>query len=173
MTITPLAPDDDYPDDLDVILLPLPDGATIPRLADWAIPAAITDTPQSVNLAKLALACIAISEDLAAAPDGTPEEDLRRQRHLLDYHEALRAVTADIGPLRVAVTRDQALEFAETAHAEATGGARVIALDAAVIWDVLAAAGHGGHDGWTHDPRWPEIVCSCGEALRFTAPAAR
>ncbi|MFC4014631.1 hypothetical protein ACFOY2_45925 [Nonomuraea purpurea] len=173
MTITAIAaPDDDNPDA--VRLLSLPPGVKLPRLADYAVPATMPDSPESIRLEALALANLAIERDLDEGFDGTPEDAERRESHLLHFHAMLAAATADFGDINIAVTERQAREIANAAHDLGRNpAAKVIELDPAVIWNLLDAAGHGEHGGWTHDPRWPEITCACGDAvLRITVPAA-
>ncbi|MBG0818962.1 hypothetical protein [Planomonospora sp. ID82291] len=153
-----------------VYLLPIPYGVQVPRLADWAISVSM-GREEEQRFAELALACIAISEDLANGHDGTAVDAERREADLLRFKRAMAAVTADIGPITLAVDPGQAAEIADAAH-QIAATAQPVELDPAVIWDLLDATGHGEHAGWTHDSRWPEVVCACGDTvLRLTVPA--
>ncbi|GAB2467889.1 hypothetical protein GCM10027187_40060 [Streptosporangium sandarakinum] len=169
MTTTAIAAPDDHGSDN--VLIPLPEGVRIPCLADWAIPASIPTTPEHNHLTRLALTCIKIGTDLATGHDGTPRDAELRELHLHNFRAALEAVTADIGPVNLAATAEQAREIADAAH-RATTPARAVELDPSVIWELLDRMGHGDHGGWTHDPRWPDVVCGCGETVfRLTIPA--
>ncbi|MEU4331347.1 hypothetical protein [Nonomuraea dietziae] len=169
-TNTPVDAPDTHSDD--VHLLPIPLGTAIPRLADWAIPISVTGSKEATRLHGLALACIAITDDLTNDYDGTDElENGRRAARLRTYHSMLSKVMADIGQINLAVTANQAAAIADAATAIARP-ATVVPLDPAIIWDLLDQHGHGEHGGWTHDARQPDIECACGEAVfRFAIPA--
>ncbi|MGV9383580.1 hypothetical protein ACWDRB_47740 [Nonomuraea sp. NPDC003707] len=174
MTITAIAapaPDDHDPEAIH--LLPLPVGVKLPALADYAVPATVPGTAANSHLEALALADLAIQKALDEGFDGTPEDAERRESALLRFHAALAAVTADLGPLNLAVDARQARQIAQAAYDLAQNRtAQVIELDPGVIWDLLDAAGHDHHGGWTHDSRWPEVVCACGNTVfRITVPA--
>ncbi|MGW2221283.1 hypothetical protein ACWCSD_40400 [Nonomuraea sp. NPDC001684] len=174
-TVTINAPD--HNDGDAVLLLPLPHGVKLPRLADYAVTATMPGTPENSHLEELALANLAIATDLENGHDGTPQDAERRESHLLHFHAALSAVAADLGDLNLVVDARQARQIEGTARDVVVHpAAQTVELDPAIVWDLLDAAGHGEHGGWTHDSRWPEVVCACGDAvfrLSVPAPAAR
>lgn len=172
MATTTIAAPDDYNPDA-VRLLAIPEGVKLPRLADYAVPASLDGTPERNNFGALALATLAIEKDLDEGFDGTQEDADRRESDLLRFHATQAAVAADLGQLLLAVNARQAREIANAAYdLGCNPAAHVIELDPGIIWDLLDAAGHGEHGGWTHDSRWPEVTCACGQAVfRLTVPA--
>ena len=119
----------------------------------------------------LAVACLAIANDLEDGHDGTRENAARRQVRIDHFNQMLTAVMKDIGPINLAVTAEQARQIADTFHPVGSP-AQTVELDPGIIWDLLDQTGHGEHGGWTHDSRWPDVTCACGEAVfRLTVPA--
>lgn len=152
-------------------LVSLPEGVLIPRIADWAVAASLGGTPESERFGLLALACIAVARDLEEGHDGTDANADYRARRLGHFNRMLGQIMADIGPINLAVTPAQARQIADAFHPVGTP-ARTVELDPAIVWDLLDQAGHGDHGGWTHDSRWPDVTCACGEIVfRIGVPA--
>ncbi|WP_043636867.1 hypothetical protein [Nonomuraea candida] len=169
MTITTVEAPEADSDDLK--LVPLPRGVLIPCIADWAITASMGGHPHSDRLGTLGLACLAVGADLETGHDGTDRDAIVRQRHLDLFTRLLAQVMEDIGPMNLVVAPAQARQIADTFH-QAGATAQTVELDPDIIWGLLDKAGHSDHGGWTHDSRWPEVTCACGEAvLRLTVPA--
>ncbi|MFG6197786.1 hypothetical protein [Nonomuraea sp. JJY05] len=169
MTLTTVeAPE---PDSDGLRLVPIPEGVAVPCIADWAIPASISGTPQSDRFGTLAIACLRIADDLETGYTGTENDARSRESHLRLFKRMLAEVMADIGPINLAVTSAQAREIADSFHPVGTS-AQTIELDPGIVWDLLDQAGHGDHGGWTHDSRWPDVTCACGDAVfRIAVPA--
>ncbi|MBG0818451.1 hypothetical protein [Planomonospora sp. ID82291] len=94
-------------------LLTLPPGVRIPAIGDWAVLAMTPDSQASANLRNLAEASAAITDDLTNGAAADAAEQKRRHANLQRFHDALTAVTADMGPLKLLLTPQQATQLSK------------------------------------------------------------